>query len=335
MVSPGVDLEVIEYAVTLACRAPSYHNSQPWLLTSDRDGLHLYLDRNRVVRSDPGQRQALISCGAALDHLGAAMAGRGWRTHVERLPDPDRPDHLAAIGLSRAAILTDEHRRRAQAIHVRRSDRLPMDPVSDWPTFETALHRFPHHTEMLIDVLSEDDRGQLAEASELADKLRQLDSNYQDTMRDWTAPYAGTDRIPYSALTSANEFDRVPLARRFPESTHPPRRPTVTADGATVVVLSTREDTRDALIGCGQQLSSILLEATMAGLATCTLSHVTELYASRHILERLTGRPRPQVLVRVGQAPAGEPLPVPTPRRELSDVLTSKCPTVVTIPTAN
>ena len=33
-----VAADVLENTVALACRAPSYHNSQPWRWTADRDG---------------------------------------------------------------------------------------------------------------------------------------------------------------------------------------------------------------------------------------------------------------------------------------------------------
>jgi hypothetical protein len=63
------------------------------------------------------------------------------------------------------------------------------------------------------------------------------------------------------------------------------------------------------------------LEATMAGMATCPLTHMTEVSASRDIVSALTGHPLPQVLIRVGTAPAMEEVPPPTPRRRLQDVL--------------
>ena len=60
----------------------------------------------------------------------------------------------------------------------------------------------------------------------------------------------------------------------------------------------------------------------MAGLATCPLSHITELEASRDIVRALIGAPDdPQVLIRIGQVPALEDPPPATPRRPLSDVL--------------
>jgi hypothetical protein len=46
--------------------------------------------------------------------------------------------------------------------------------------------------------------------------------------------------------------------------------------------------------------------------------------ATRDIVAAVTGRPVPQVLVRIGTVPALEDVPPPTPRRPLSEVLHSK-----------
>lgn len=84
-----VGSEVINAAVQLAGRAPSLHNSQPWRWVADRDGLHLFADPGRRMRSaDESGREALISCGAVLHHLRVAMAAAGWTAHVERFPNP-------------------------------------------------------------------------------------------------------------------------------------------------------------------------------------------------------------------------------------------------------
>ena len=59
----------------------------------------------------------------------------------------------------------------------------------------------------------------------------------------------------------------------------------------------------------------------MAGLATCTLTHITEVPASREIVAALIGQTTtPQVLIRVGLAPAIEDAPPATPRRPIDDV---------------
>ena len=320
-----VSTEVLERSVALACRAPSYHNSQPWLWVADRDGLHLYLDPSRIVDTDLTKRQALISCGAALDHLRVAMAAAGWAADIDRYPDPDNLDHLASIRFSQTKAVTDEQRRRAEAITVRRTDRLPFGPVTEWPDFETVLRREIDDTVALVDVISDADRGELAQATDLTDSLRFYDSTYFATLQRWTAPFEATEGIPYDSLVSAAEGERVDVGRTFPVSRHPERRDQLPVDLSTILVISAHAETRRDFLGCGETLSTVLLEATVAGLATCTLTHLTELSTSRHLIEEVTGRPLAQVLVRVGRAPDNEQLPQPTPRRPLADVLAVKC----------
>jgi len=317
-----VATDTLARTVALACRAPSYHNSQPWHWVADRGRLHLYLDPDRVVQTDFTKRQALISCGAVLDHLRVAMAAAGWESIIDRLPDPNNVEHLASIDFTAATIVTDEHRRRAEAMATRRTDRLPFDPVSDWDGFETLLRRRIDDSVALVDVVSDARRHELAQANVLTNALRFYDSTYFETLRRWTAPYEASEGIPYDSLASATEGDRVDVGRAFPISHHPERREQVPVDLSTILVISAHDDTRRDMLGCGETLSMVLLEATVAGLATCTLTHLTELATSRHLVEELTGRALPQVLVRVGEAPANEQLPPTTPRRPLADVLT-------------
>ena len=78
-VEDAVETQVIEDAVRLACRAPSLYNSQPWLWVADGGRLDLFLDPSRVMHTDRSTREAHISCGAVIDHLGVAMtAADGW-----------------------------------------------------------------------------------------------------------------------------------------------------------------------------------------------------------------------------------------------------------------
>ncbi|HEX9834357.1 MAG TPA: NAD(P)H nitroreductase, partial [Mycobacterium sp.] len=75
------------------------------------------------------------------------------------------------------------------------------------------------------------------------------------------------------------------------------------------------------VLQCGEMLSAVLLEATMAGLATCTLTNITEVYPGRDVVASLIGQTTtPQVLIRVGSAPEIDDEPPPTPRRPVDEV---------------
>jgi len=325
MPATAVQTEVIEDAVRSACRAPSLHNSQPWQWVFDGDQLRLFLDQGRVMGTDQSAREALIGCGAALDHLRVAMAAAGWRSQVVRFPSPDSPNHLASIQFTPIDAVTEQDRRRAGAIWARHTDRLPFSGPTDWQSFEPVLADAVHEATVQLDVLPDDSRPRLLEAAQVAESLRFYDIAYNDELHWWTAPFEASEGIPYSALVSAAEGERVGIDRVFPITHQPERRAEIPEDHAKVLLLSTHGNSRiDALLS-GEALSAVLLECTMAGLATCPVTHLTELYVTRELIQSLVDHEGiPQVLVRVGVVPVTENAPPPTPRRTLSEVLRLK-----------
>ena len=324
MTQTMVATEVIQKAVESACRAPSLHNSQPWRWVAGGDVVDLFADPQRMVTStDSSGREAIISCGAVLDHFRAAMVAVGWDTDVDEFPNPNKLDHLASIEFAPAEYVTAAQRDRAAAISRRRTDRRPFRAPKDWASLEPVLRSAFDGNLATLDVLSDDARPRLVEASRLTEVLRRYDDDYHHELHWWTAVSRNSEGIPKSALPDEVRGGRgVDVNRRFPASghTHSSSRP---HDQAKIVVLSTPGDTRADALNCGQALSAVLLECTMVGLATCTVTHITELQASREIIRQLIPGAAvvPQVLIRVGTAPAGEGPLEPTPRRSLRDVL--------------
>jgi hypothetical protein len=321
-----VDIKVLKKAVLLACRAPSVHNSQPWRWVAEDDPekgtVHLFVDRARTVpATDHSGREALISCGAVLDHLRIAMTAAQFQTNITRFPNPNDPSHLATLEFSPIDHVTEAQRKRAQAMLQRRTDRLPFGPPPDWHLFEPVLRSTFDEDVTMLDVLADDQRPHLVQASELSEVLRRDDSSYHVELQWWTSSFALAQGMPPSALLSVTERRRVDIARDFPIRSHQDRRPEIAADWSKILVLSTPDDTRADVLRCGEVLSTVLLECTMAGMATCTLTHLIESEESRDIVSRLIGqRGEPQVLIRVGIAPPMESPPAPTPRRALDNV---------------
>jgi hypothetical protein len=319
-----VDTEVINAAVELACRAPSLHNSQPWRWVADHDGLHLFADPSRKMRSaDESGREALISCGAVLHHLRVAMAAAGWTAHVERFPNPNDLQHLASIDFTPLNFVTDGDRDRADAILRRTTDRLPFAAPTNWESFEIELRNVIDDDVVHLDVLSDAVRPELAEASLLSASLRSYDTNYHAELDWWTGGFDANQGVPLSSLISATESERVDVGRQFPLGPASERRSGIRRDCSTIVVLSTDEDSRGDAVRCGEMLSAALLECTLAGMATCTLSHIIASAGGRGVVAALTASTAfPQLLVRVGRTPVMEEAPVMTPRRRIGDVLT-------------
>ena len=323
MAKATVDIGVIKSAVSLACRAPSLHNSQPWRWVADGAALDLFADPDHIrSAADRSGREVFISCGVVCDHLAVAMAAAGWQAHINRFPNPNDPAHLASIDFSALGFVTDAQRDRAGAILQRRTDRLPFAAPANWAAFEPVLRAAVDSQVAMLDVIADNVRHRLADASRLTETLRRYDASYHAELAWWTSRADAPEGVPTAALVSETEAHRVDVGRHFPPGGHGARRPEIDRDHSKILVLSTHDDTRSNAVGCGEVLSTVLLEATMAGLATCTLTHMIEIAHSRAIVGELTrSHGFPQVLIRVGAAPDPESRPTPTPRRPLPDVL--------------
>lgn len=133
-----IDESALLVALGLAQRAPSIHNSQPWLWRAAGDSLHLFADRDRqLADDDPTGRDLVISCGAALHHLRVALGSAGWTGEVRRFPNPADQDHLATVELRRR----DRAGRdiaTTMAINQRRTDRRD---YSSWPVPDGMISR--------------------------------------------------------------------------------------------------------------------------------------------------------------------------------------------------
>ncbi|MFC3961584.1 Acg family FMN-binding oxidoreductase [Nocardia jiangsuensis] len=314
------DDDTVRAALRSASRAPSVHNTQPWQWTLDDVALHLdYDDVWQLSTADPRGRQMIISCGAALHHARTALADRGWRTEVTRMPDPEHPEHLATLRFRPWSDPPAGVHTRAAAMTRRWTDRLPMLPP---PGPADLLHRLrmlasPHEVE--LNELDSSAGPRLAAASARVAILHDSDLDYQAELHWWVG-HDGDTGVPVGALASDAQAAGVPLGRRFPAAPHSARR-TEQPDQAAIIVLSTDGDRPGQWLRTGEALSAVLLECAAAGAASCTLTHLTELPAVRTMIAGLLRRGgTPQVLVRVGTAPDSRH--EPTARRDLADILT-------------
>ncbi|QLL05667.1 Acg family FMN-binding oxidoreductase [Mycobacterium vicinigordonae] len=318
------DRGVIEYAVGLASRAPSLHNSQPWRWVGRAETLELWADpRMAMPGTDHSGRELTLSCGAALDHLRVALAAVGWHTRTERLADPHEPELLATLTFDPAASPSLPAQRLAEAIGRRRTDRLPYAAPTPWRPLAAALCDLVVPYQVCLDVIADDQRPRLAEVSRLTETLRRYDTTYLTELRWWTSPFdSDSTRVPDSSLVSTAEAARVDIARAFPPAGGGHRRSGIDHDHSKILALSTAGDDTMDVLRCGEALSAVLLECTASGLATCTLTHLTELEQSRDIIAEMTGsHARPQLLIRVGKSPAHEQHAEATARRPVADIL--------------
>lgn len=312
------DAGTVRTVLTLASRAPSVHNTQPWRWRVDAASLHLYADAERQLpNTDPDGRDLILSCGTALHHCVAAFAAVGWLSKVTRLPNPEEPDHLASIELSPyPADAVDVAL--AAAIPRRRTDRRH---YSSWPVpvADIALMaaRAARNGVTLCQVEDLDKLHKIV-AESVAEHLNR---DYLAELTAWSGRYASVAGVPARSTPPSDPAAKIP-GRFFAGPTLPMAVDAAPADDSAVVLaLGTRTDDRLARLRAGEATSVVLLTATSLGLASCPVTEPLEIADTRESVRSdiFGGGDYPQMLLRVGWAPINaDPLPA-TPRRELSD----------------
>lgn len=312
---------VIGEVLTLATRAPSLDNTQPWRWRVDRTSLHLYADtRMQLPITDPECRDLMLSCGAALNHCVIALAAMGWRTDVHRLPDTADPNHLAAIEAhphtpDRAAITL------TAAITQRRTDRriYSARPVAAADIASLA----DLAADMGVTLRRVDAAGKLHEIISRAARAHATNRDYLVELTRWSGRYGSRAGVP---ARNVPEHDcTAPIPGRIfagPGLAQPPGA-SPADDNAVLLLLGTETDDRLAWLRAGEATSALLLTATAMGMATCPITEPLEIPKTRDAVrfDVLGGEEYPQLLLRLGWAPDNaDPLP-PTPRRDLSHVV--------------
>jgi hypothetical protein len=313
--------DAVEAAADRARLAPSVHNTQPWVLVVEPDCLELRADpARRLPVLDPIGRALVISVGAALMNARVALAARGFRVLVERLPDPADPDLLAVVrplpGRPDAELAALD-----EAVPRRRSNRRPFTGATPDDPLLRRLTRFAAEEDtQLVPVLSEEHRHLVARLTQEADRLQNADPAYRAELRRWTTRAAEQgDGVPARSVRHVEGTGTGDVPLRDFDTQGAGELPDADPAGEEAfLLLATREDGYLAWLRCGEAFERVLLELTALGWAASPVTQALEVPVTRlQLRSALAWGGHPQLLLRIGQA-AGTPSP---PHRRRGDVV--------------
>lgn len=298
----------------LATRAPSSHNTQPWIFRFGDNHVELVADRTRALPvNDPDDRELVLSCGAALLHLRVAARHLGLSGSATLLPEPGDPDLLARVDLSPAADDSPGLGELAEAIALRRTYRQRFAPVAVVSSVVDSLCRAASEEKARLVALA-DDGTRRAAASLVAEGDAELWANpsWRRELAAWMHPRRRGDGITVPGLAwpvaqwVVRSFDMGGgIAAKDQElAEHSP----------LLAVLTSAVDEPRSWLEAGQALARVLLTACRHGLQASYLNQPIQVASLRPKLAALAEEGMPQVLLRFGY-PSTE-LP-PSPRRPI------------------
>jgi len=316
------DNKTIREVLTLAARAPSVHNSQPWRWYVGERSLDLHCVPTLHLRAtDPDRRDLILSCGAALHHGVVALAALGWHAEVHRFPNPVDANHVATIEVQRQGC-GELDVKLAAAIPRRRTDRRLYSP---WPVPPGDLALLETRAAAAgVVVRRVDALARLREIVVKAVRQHSTDHDYLTELTTWSGRHDSVAGVPARSTPSPDPTAMIP-GRLFAgaELAQPPGA-TAAEDNAVVLALGTADDDPLQRLRAGEATSLVLLTATALGLSSCPVTEPLQISETRAEVRATvfgdTGFP--QMLLRVGWAPINaDPLPS-TPRRPLSEIVT-------------
>lgn len=315
------DRETVHKALLLAIGAPSVHNTQPWRWRVGSDSLHLYAERGlHLPSTDPDGRDLILSCGIALHHCVVALAALGWQSKVRRLPNPDEPEHLAAVEVYRHQP-SEVDITLAAAIPRRRTDRRHYGSRSVPANYIALMGARAARAGVMLRQIESLPRLQNIVAQ--AAWRHATDHDYMTELTIWSGRYASLAGVPARNTPGSEPHAPVPPRLFAGPALAQPSETASDDDNAVVLALGTKDDSTLARLRAGEASSLVLLSATALGLASCPVTEPLEITETRDAVQvevfGIIGVP--QMLLRIGWAPVNaEPLPA-TPRRPFDDVV--------------
>jgi nitroreductase len=308
-------------AAAAGIRAPSLHNSQPWLFRLHDGAIEVLADpRDHLGPADRIGWAVRIACGAAVFNARLALLATGTPADVRLRPDPADPMVMARLrpGPQRPATYPESDL--FAAVSRRHSNRQPFwpDPVpADARTrLVDAARAEGAWLELLIGMTA---LSGFAEVAQSADRVLRRDPAYQQRLSAWIRTEPAGDGVPVAAAARTGEPQDLLPQRAYGDRPRAPGRDF--EPEPLIAVLGTTGDTATDQINAGQALQRVLLTATDAGLATSMISQPIEVTGAREQLSRSLGSRfgTPQMAIRIGYGQPGSR----TPRRDLTSTILS------------
>ncbi len=316
------------FLLRYAILAPSTHNTQPWKFALVPGGLEVYADyTRRMPVVDPGNRELLMSIGAAVFTLRVAAERFGMECGVtySHSGDSERPLAFVALGRPGSRVQPEEGIASLFSPILRRHTNRRPFLYSRVP--ESLLRRIRGLDLGAQASLTVSTDGilntQVSELVAAADRMQLADPSFRSELAEWIRPNwtQKSDGVTGAALGLHGVAAALgSWTTRVVDtgSSRADRDKNLCAEAPALIVLQA-EDSVPHWLACGELLQNLLLILTREGLHHSYFNMPLQVHELRVRLRALCGlQAWPQIMLRVGFSLSE---PARTPRRSVDEIL--------------
>lgn len=309
--------EKLAFLLGYAVMAPSGHNMQPWVFDLHDGAIWLSEDRSRDLPAlDPGGRERLMSCGAALFYLCTAARHVGVEPIVDRFPEPynaNRPRPVARVELGASITPSRDTEQLFSAMGRRRTHREAFAPTPvPEPDRQALVQAAQAEGVALTFVDGLGARRSLQDLVLRANDMMMASPEVRGEIAEWTAREGDAEGVRGETrgwsgwqTAASGVLLNLPFLRLQPWA----QEAKTIVTSPVIAILSTAGDTDRDWLRAGEALAHVLLLATSYGLAASYLNQplkVPELRSEATAL--LPSDQTPQMILRMGAPSVTQPV---------------------------
>ena len=294
------------YMIAQATKAPSGHNTQPWLFRIGKTEIDICPDYSRALPVvDPDNRELFVSLGCATENLCIAASHKGYCPTVTVAEDGTiciRLDRHADVtpSLLFAQIALRQTNRRVYDGHT-----IPAADIDRLRAIEVAPSVSVHFYERGTPAFDA-----IAELIYRGNSLQMQDDAFKTELRSWMrynkkhrdAQHDGLSYDVFGAPNLPRFISENVIAGALNERSQNRADRKKIASASHLILLTTRDNTVEQWVALGRTLARLLLTSTAMGLAHAYLNPPNEHPELAHELANTLGLPNehPTILLRTG-----------------------------------
>ena len=296
------------FLIEQAAKAPSGHNTQPWLFRIGKTEIDICPDYSRALPVvDPDNRELFVSLGCATENLCIAASHKGYSPTVTIAEDGticirlDRHTDVTPSPLFAQIALRQTNRRVYDGRTILAADIDRLRAVEVAPS--VSVHFYERGTPAF---------DAIAELIYRGNSLQMQDDAFKTELRSWMrynkkhrdAQHDGLSYDVFGAPNLPRFISENVIAGALNERSQNRADRKKIASASHLILLTTRDNTVEQWVALGQTLERLLLTSTAMGLAHAYLNPPNELPELTHELADTLGLPGeyPTILLRIGYA---------------------------------